>query len=254
MLAAMNLRLFVIHGSHPCAAVEAALRLKGLPYSTVELPPPLHAPVQRVLFGRRTVPGLRIDGEKVSGSTTIMRRLDALVPEPPLFPADPAARARVEEAERWGDEVLQPIARRILWPAMKLRPDAAPSYLEHSKLPLPDAAAKLSMPAIARIEIAMNRTGDDAARADLRALPGHLDRIDAWLADGTLGGELPNAADLQIGSTLRLLLTLADLRPLIDPRPAGELARRLFPEQDGDMPAGTLPAAWLPAPAAAGAA
>jgi len=34
-------------------------------------------------------------------------------------------------------------------------------------------------------------------------------------------------------------------------RPVDELARRLFAQMDGDMPAGTLPAEWIPAPAAA---
>ena len=56
-----------------------------------------------------------------------------------------------------------------------------------------------------------------------------------------------NAADLQIGAGVRLLLTLEDVRPLLDGRPAGALARRWFPAYPGDVPAGTLPAAWLSA-------
>ena len=56
-----------------------------------------------------------------------------------------------------------------------------------------------------------------------------------------IGGETPNAADLQIASTLRLMMTLEDLRALIEPRPAAELALRLFPQADGHMPAGSLP-------------
>jgi len=87
------------------------MSIKGLSYRVTEWPPPLHAPMQFVLFGVRTVPALELDGEKVSGSRAIMRRLEQLAPEPSLFPADPAARARVEEAERWGDEVFQPVAR-----------------------------------------------------------------------------------------------------------------------------------------------
>ena len=31
------LTLYVIHGSHPCASVEAGLRFKGLEYGTVYL-------------------------------------------------------------------------------------------------------------------------------------------------------------------------------------------------------------------------
>ena len=114
----MRLKLYVVHGSHPCAAVEKALALKGLEYGVVEWPPPLQALMQKAIFGARTVPGLRIDGEKVSGSRAIMRRLDQLVPEPPLWPADPDRRRAVEDAERWGDEVFQPVARELIWAAM----------------------------------------------------------------------------------------------------------------------------------------
>jgi glutathione S-transferase len=51
----VGLRLYVVHTSHPCAAVEKALQLKGLPYNVWEWPPPLHPPMQKLLFGRRTV-------------------------------------------------------------------------------------------------------------------------------------------------------------------------------------------------------
>ena len=74
--------------------------------------------------------------------------------------------------------------------------------------------------------------------------------LDAWIADGTLGGDPPNAADLQIFSTLRLLMTLGDLRPLISGRPAGEAALRIWPHHAGDVPAGTFPPDWVPAKSA----
>lgn len=246
----MGLRLFVVHGSHPCAAVERALDMKGLDYSRIELPPPLHAPIQRILFGRRTVPALVIDGERLSGSVPILHRLDALRPDPPLYPADPAARARVEEAERWGDEVFQPLARRLLWLGLSRDPHALPSYNAGSRLPLPDRAVVLAAPVVARAERALNDATEEAARADLDALPGHLARIDVWAGEGTIGSEPVNAADLQVATTTRLLMTIADLRPLIEPRAAGRLALRLFPAAPGELPAGALPAEWLPGAAA----
>jgi glutathione S-transferase len=251
----MRTRLFVVHGSHPCRTVQRALELKGVPFSLVELPPLAHAAIQRALFGARTVPGIRFaDGEKLSGSRRIVARLEEMVPEPALLPAEPAARQRVLEAERWGDEVLQPIARRVLWPALKARPSAAPSYTEGGKIALPAAVQRAAIPLIARGEIALNKASDAALADDLRALPGHLDRIDAWIADGTLSAPpvegTPNRADLQIAPTLALLMTLEDLRPAIAPRPAGQLAAALFGDWAGSVPAGTLPAGALPAPAA----
>jgi glutathione S-transferase len=237
----MEGRLYVVHGSHPCETVKRAMELKGIPYRLVELPPPMHAPIQRLLFGERTVPGLRLDGEKLTGSRRILRRLEELRPDPPLFPADSAARARMEEAETWGDETFQPIARRLLWHAMRRNPGAMVSYSEHAKVPLPAPLIRMSAPLIARGAGRLNNVSDAAVRADFDALPGYLDRIDGWIEAGVIGGEAPNAADLQIASTLRLLLTLEDLRPLIENRPAGQLALRLFPQADGQMPAGAYP-------------
>jgi glutathione S-transferase len=237
----MEGRLYVVHGSHPCETVKRAMEMKGIPYKLVELPPPLHAPIQRLLFGERTVPALRLNGEKLSGSRRILRRLEELRPDPPLFPADAGARARQDEAESWGDEVFQPIARRLLWHAMRRNPGAMVSYSEHAKVPLPAPMIRMSAPLIARGAGRLNNVSDEAARADYDALPGYLDKVDGWIEAGVLGGEQPNAADLQIATTLRLLMTLEDLRPLIEDRPAGQLALRLFPQVDGRMPAGAYP-------------
>ena len=246
MLRPMRLRLYVVHGSHPCAAVEKALALKGLAYDKFEWPPPVHAAMQWLIFGARTVPALKLSGdggsERISGSRAIMRRLEQLAPDPPLFPADPDRRRAVEEAEAWGDEVFQSLARTLVWRAMTRSPDAMVSYSEGSQIPLPASAIRLLAPGIARLECILNEATDEAASRDLRALPGFLDEIDAWIADGTIGDAAhPNAADLQIASTLRLLMTLADVRPLLDARPCDQLARALFDAVPGEMPAGSLP-------------
>jgi glutathione S-transferase len=238
--------LYVVHGSHPCAAVERALELKGLRFRRIELPPPLHAPIQRVLFGARTVPAMKLDdGEKVSGSRAILRRLEELAPEPALWPAGDEQRALVERAEEWGDEVYQPIARRLLWGAVRRCPEALVSYSEGSRIPLPKPAIRASARAIVRGEIALNRASDGAVRADLRNLPRHLDRIDRWIAEGVIGAGAPNAADLQIATTSRLLMTIGDVAPFFAGRPAESHARDLFGEQAGSVPRGVLPADWL---------
>jgi glutathione S-transferase len=248
-------KLYVVQSSHPCEAVKRALELKAMPYRTVELLIPTHAPIMRVLFGERTVPALKLaGGERVQGSRAILRRLDELVRDPPLLPAGGAAREAVLAAESWGEETLQPLARRAVWSALRHRPAAILSFQEASKLPrLPAPVVRAVAPAVTRIETAMNRAQDDAVRADLAALPAHLDRVDAWIADGVLGGASPNAGDLQIASSLRLLMTLGDVRPLLAGRPGEALALRLFGDFPGDVPAGAFPAGWLPerAPAAA---
>ena len=71
-------KLYVLPGSHPCAAVEAALRLKGIEFKRVDLLPSIQMLAGPLLYGGTTVPGMRLDGEKLVGSRTIMRRLDEL--------------------------------------------------------------------------------------------------------------------------------------------------------------------------------
>jgi glutathione S-transferase len=210
---------------------------------------PTQALIMRLRFPARSVPALRLDsGEKVQGSIAIMRRLDELVPDPPLLPSDEASRAKVLGAEFWGADVLQPLARRVFWGAVKRSPGAIPSYQASSQLPqLPRPVVRAVFPAIARLEIAMHGAGEAAVRADLQALPQLLDIVDDWIADGVIGGTEPNAADLQIGASLRFLHTLGDVRPLLAGRPAEELALRHFPDYPGDVPAGAYPSGWLPA-------
>jgi glutathione S-transferase len=248
----MTVKLYALPGSHPVAAVEVALRLKSIDYRRVDLLPSVEVLAGPLLYGGRTVPGMRIDGERLVGSRTIMRRLDELVPEPALLPTpDDPAHTRVLEAERWGDEVLQSVPRRIIDVAFLRRPAAMESYAANAKLPLPRPLLRPALPLSARLMAFKNKARDDSARADLRALPGMLDRVDAWIAEGLLGGDRPNAADLQIGATIRLLATIGDVRPLIEGPPARPAARltRYFPPMVGEVPPGVLPAEWLPAPA-----
>ncbi len=250
-MAAREPRLYALPGSHPCAAVEAALRMKSIAYKRVDLLPTGEILLGPLLWGGRTVPGMRIDGERLVGSRRIMRRLDELVPEPPLLPApgDPAY-ARVLEAERWGDDVLQSVPRRLIDAAFLRRPAAMESYAANAKLPLPVALLRPAMPLTARLMALKNKARDESARADLAGLPRQLDRVDAWIAEGLLGGERPNAADLQIGSTIRLLMSIGDVRPLIATRPAAGITR-YFPPMVGEVQPGVLPADWLPSPAGA---
>jgi glutathione S-transferase len=250
-MSAMRPKLYVLPGSHPCAAVEAALRLKSIDYDRVDLLPSSELLIGPLRYGGKTVPGMRLDGERLVGSRPIMRRLDELAPEPALLPPPgSASRAQVLEAERWGDESFQGVPRHILDVCFLRRPAAIESYAGDAKLPLPVALLRPALPLTARLLALKSKAREETARAYIEGLPAQLGRIDAWIAGGVLGGEQPNAADLQIGSTVRLLLTIADVRPLIAGRPAAELTR-YFPPSAGEIEAGTLPAEWLAAAAAA---
>jgi glutathione S-transferase len=244
-------KLYVIFGSHPCACVEAALQIKEVEYRRVELPTEFHRLYQRVRYGRPTVPGLTLgDGERLIGSVAILRRLEELVPQPPLYPSDPEARRRVESAEVWGEEVLQDAVRRIEVALLRRRPSAIQSYAEASTLPIPRWLIRANAPIGVRLASRATGATDEAARADLRALPGYLDRVDHLITEGTIAGEGPNAADLQIGASVRQLASMGDLTSLLTDRRTVALARH-FPPMVGHIPTGTAPPEWLPAPTAA---
>jgi len=233
----MRATLFGLASSHPALTAELMLRHKGIDYRRIDLMPALHRSALRAMrFPGGTVPAMRIDGTRLQGTRTISRALDTLVPSPPLFPTDPERRRAVEEAEAWGEEVLQPVPRRIVWNALKHDRSELATYLEGAKTGIPvGVAARLAPPVAALARRAHNAT-DENVRRDLDALPGLIDRVDELIESGVIGGSERNAADFQIATSVSLLLTMDDIRPMIEGRPAERLARELVPHQPGHTP------------------
>jgi glutathione S-transferase len=222
------------------------LERKGVPYKRRDLITAAHKPILRALgFPGTTVPALRTDGRRIQGSRDIARWLDELEPEPPLYPADAEQRRRVEEAERWGDEELQQVPRRLAWYAFGEDRSTVKEFLHGYKLGIPTSVAVATAAPIIWVEKKIQGSSRDNVRADLDRLPALLDEVDRLIAEGVIGGEQPNAADYQIASSVRLLGLFDQLRPLTDNRPAGDLARRVVPHMQGHVPA-SLPADWIP--------
>jgi glutathione S-transferase len=238
-------RLFVIPASHPSITTELMLDQKGIEYKRTDLLPVISKGVLRGLgFPRKTVPALKIDGHRVQGSREIARELERLRPEPALFPADPERRAAIEEAERFGDEELQHPIRQILWWAIKRDKEPLRNYSEGAKLGVPLSLAMKTAAPVVALSARFNEADDEHVRRDLTALPGLLQKVDHWIAAGVLNGEQLNAADFQIAPSIGLAMTIDDLRPAIESRPAGALAKRVVPNYPGKTPP-ILPPAWL---------
>jgi glutathione S-transferase len=245
----MAARLFVIPGSHPATTAALMLDFKGIEFNRTDLMPVVSKGVLRAAgFPRVTVPALRIEGERIQGSREISRALDRIKPDPTLFPTDPDRRVAVEDAERFGDEELQHPIRQLLWWGFKRDKENLRGYSDGAHLGVPiGLAIKTGGPLVA-LAARFNEATDDNVRAALATLPDLLDRVDAYIADGTIGGTEPNAADFQIATSIGLALTLDDLKPLIEPRPAAALAERYVPDYPGRTPP-IFPPAWLPAAA-----
>lgn len=234
----MTLKLYVIPASHPSTTAELMLKRKGLPYKRRDLVTAMHIPILKTLgFDNRTVPAVKTgDGRKVQGTRNISRFLDELQPEPALFPAD--RRAEVEEAERWGDEQLQPVPRRLAWYALARDRSGLKGFMSGYKIGLPTSVAVATAGPIVWAEKKINKVSDEAVRTDIAALPGLLDHVDRLVNDGVIGGAEPNAADFQIATSVRLLMAMDQLKPMLDGRPAATFAERVAPDPGGRIPTG----------------
>ena len=247
----MEAKLYSMSISHPSRAAGLMLREKGIEAQIVDIPAGSQQLMMRIHgFRHGTVPGLKLDGRRIQGSVEISRALDELRPEPPLFPADPQRRAAVEEAERWGNDVYQPVPRRIFRWAVSSDRALRQSISEATGVPAPAVASQLFWP-VAQVYVRFEGGGEEAARADVAALPGHLDQIDELIAAGTLNGEQLNAADFQIGTTTRVLFNFPQLRPLLEGRPAADHATRVISGYGVELPV-RLPPEWIPAPSPTG--
>lgn len=247
-------KLYVILGSHSCRTGMLLLEHKGVSYRRVEVPTGLHPLALRLLgfegnraplrsTGERpnrplatldrmgTVPALRMGGERVKTNRAIARFLERHDPDPPLFPEDPGRRSAVEEAERWGDEVLQMAARRLVLAATVRGPDGLIEGGSRGRLgPLlyrRAATRRFASYAFGRFIFAAGPSREPEVSL---ALGGMLDRVDAWIEAGVLNGERLYAADLMIAPSLALLCYRPDARAQIERRPALALVDRVLPE------------------------
>ena len=246
-------KLFVIPASHACRTAMLMLEHKQVPYRRVDVVTLTHPLVARLLgfdAGKQTrtvgaqrplslrigdqlatVPALAAGRERISTNHGIARFLDERHPERPLLPEDPEQRAAVEEAEHWANETLQMVTRRLLLAAAVRDPagfsrstgDGRMGYVLYR----PELVRRLIVPLIGRQVFA----ADEAAESELLAqLPELLDRVDAWIEEGVIGGEQPNVADFMVAPCLALTLYRSDAMPLFEGRPALELVDRFLPD------------------------
>lgn len=242
----MGITLYAIPISNPANAARAMLIRKRLDYRLVRFPPGFHPWLVRAAgFPGDTVPAMEVDGRKLQSSLAISRAVEELEPRWPLFPADPGRRRAVEEAEHWGEAELQPVPRRIFRWALANDHDLRRWFsAEVLGLPFPDLQATFSRPVPQRLANVVGATAA-AAEADVAALPATLDRVDALIADGIIGGDEPNAADFQVLATVRALRLMEDLRGEIAGRPCEAATLRVYAGYDGIPAPRALPSAWL---------
>ena len=240
--------LYVILGSHACATGKLLLRHKEIAHRTVTFPSGMHPMLARfagfeggdgplrpvdgearaqvtMLDRMGTVPALRMNGDRVQTNMAIARYLDDVRPRRPLFPADPDERREVEAAEEWGDQVLQMVARRIVLRAGQTGAITGDDG-RLGPLIMKSRFARRGVTAVASRIFEADSDADAKQRAHL---PGHLDRIDAWIGAGVLNRDDDlTAGDYMIAPSLALLCYCPELEKDVLARPAGRLMERVL--------------------------
>jgi glutathione S-transferase len=219
--------LYAIPGSHAAMAGELMLEHKGMPFRRVNITPGFHRVYVRLRgFRGDRVPAVRFaDGRRAQGTRPLARALDEVQAEPRLVPDDP----RVEEAERWGDDVLQQWARRMVVEAGIRDPDLLHAHGGEGRLGWLLMKHDRSRRAMARGVRVAFRMSSQQLRDDQTRVGEMLDRVDTLIAEGVLNGGRLNCADLQIAPSLALVEYRLDVRDELRARPAGELMQRVLP-------------------------
>jgi glutathione S-transferase len=190
--------LWQIKVSHYNEKARWALDYKGVPHKR-RAPMPLFgsAPAAWLMTRRPTFPVLRLDGEAIGDSTRIIGALEARYPDPRLYPADPAERARALELEDFFDEQLAPYVRRYGWFHMSQHPHAFFLTAFPDSSPLKRALLRpgaLPTTAAVRRRYGITEASAEEARGKVLAA---MDRIEAEIGpSGYLVGDSFSVADL----------------------------------------------------------
>jgi glutathione S-transferase len=193
----MEAKLFGSRLSPFVEKVARALQLKGIAFTLV--PPKSPTDFKRWNAQTRKMPVVEIDGRRVFDSTLILRRLDQLVPEPPLFDRDAGIAARQRFLEDWSDESLYWYVMALRW--ADANAEATTTQVLGS-IPAP-AALRPVLRVLVRRQFRSQALGQGLARLPLETIVDELgrrfDELLVWLGDRPyFFADRPSAADLAL--------------------------------------------------------
>lgn len=177
-----------------------ALDYKGIRHRRVSMLP---VEPRALIFSRRgTVPVLDIDGERYGDSSDIVAALEERVPEPPLYPSDPAQRRRALELEERLDDQTGHDLRRVAFTALMDHPDFVRDFITFEQSTAKRAFVRLGFPLGWRYASRRYAFNSDAVERSWDSLRATLDSLEAE-RDGTyLVGDAFSVADLTAASLL----------------------------------------------------
>lgn len=200
--------------------VRWALDFKRVPHRRTSLLPGPHMGRMRRLTGQSATPTLGFDGNWIAGSARLLDEIERRWPEPALFPADPALRARAKAIEARFDDDWGPRTRRFLLDALMRHPGYLADLFGQAKPWAVRRMYQATLPlAGGLIRKGNGITGPESVTDGERALDEALDFVAAEsAATGYLAGDTFSAADLTAAAMLVTIVDPPD-SPMTRPRP-----------------------------------
>ncbi len=244
--------------SHYNEKARWALDYKDIPHQRKEPMPGLHGVRAMILTrgAQRRLPVLDLEGRKIGDSTAIIAALEEYRPEAPLYPEDPAERARALELEDYFDERLAPAVRRFVWHYTLPDPDAVIGSLFTKPSPTRERLLRASAPVAARMVRADYSVNEESAARSREEIVAAMDRVEAELGpSGYLVGDAFSVADLTGAALFTPLIAppqrpyapkavvpeVGELREELSARPGGEWVNEMYARHRGtsaEVPAG----------------
>lgn len=202
----MTVQLFGSRLSPFVEKVARVLEWKGVVFALV----PPRKPSDFKRWNPRTgkMPVLDVDGARTFDSSVILRRIDELVPTPPLFARDPSTAARQRFLEDWSDEALYWYGMAFRWADVNAAATAAQVMDDIG-------ASRWLRPVLGRVlrrQIGSQATAQGLQRLPLELLVDELgrrfDELEVWLDERPFFfADQPSAADFALFGQLRLQLS-----------------------------------------------
>jgi glutathione S-transferase len=217
-------QLYHFRISHYNEKVRWALDHKRWPHRRTALVPGFHGPRAFFVSRQTALPILVLDGRTILDSTRIIAEIERLRPDPPLYPADPAERARALAIEDHFDEVVAPDLRRLFWATYIEQSGACSRMSADGAGPVTRALFRVLFPLLRplfRSDMDMAPEDMDPAGAR-RRFAAHLDRLEAEIGpSGYLVGERFTIADLAAAAVMTAIIRPPGFPyPLPEPWPA----------------------------------
>ncbi len=216
-----DVALWHFQGSHFCEKARWALDFKRIPHTRRTLGAS-YLPRAWWRTGRGTLPVLWLGRRAIGDSTRIIEELERFQPEPPLYPEDPAERARSLDLAEYFDEELGHTLRA----AALLRPLLEdPAFTAgFAALGLGERERRLFQaiaPVFSRFYRFRHRISASTAEAGHTRVMGALDRIyRETQPSGYLVGDAFGVADLTAAALLGAIVRAPNLEyPLPQPFP-----------------------------------